>query len=334
MKQEQIIKEIENWNNPEFLSRINLDLNNYSQKIDTVLYERYVKQILEQSDEKLREKALKRLRKRNLIDETNSKVERNNDVVFDYNVQAINGAHDSAKDKIVFNPNGAKSFYKSYIQFSEGKRDGIRDFDYSVDIKELPNLTPTEILYWCYEHNISYEQFCKITLLHENVHKWTLRGATGFEAVMMGKDEVALIEGLVEQEARDVAHDNPDLLYLNCFRNDEVNFVGFLSKYESPKEYLLYYSANRYEINAIASFLRTKGISEEEIREKFNQILDVVTNLCEEKFSGIPNDEFEKSFYDIFLSKEKHVSDEIITTFEGYTGEDIGSGSERNRKVK
>ena len=30
-------------------------------------YERYIKQILDQPDEKLREKALKRLRKRNLI---------------------------------------------------------------------------------------------------------------------------------------------------------------------------------------------------------------------------------------------------------------------------
>ena len=334
MNREQILKEIDNWNDSEFLAKVNLDLNKYSQNIDMVLYERYMKQILEQTDEKLKAKALKRLRQRNLIDETNSRVERESDVVFDFNVKAINGAHDSATDKVVFNPNGAKSFYKSYLQFAEGKRDGIRDLDYKSDIKDLPNLTPSEILYWCYENNITYEQFCKITLLHENVHKWTLRGATGFAAVMMGKDEITMIEGLVEQEARAVAKENPEFLYLNCFRNDEVNFINFLSRYQSPQDYLLYSSAERFEQNALADFLREKGVSEEEIVEKFNQILDIVSDFCEEKFSGTPNNEFEKSFYDIFLSKEKHISDEIITTFESYTGENIGSGSERNRKVK
>jgi len=322
MDRNEILQEIEKWGDEQFTDRVESELNKYSQEIDLVLYKRYIKQILEQSDEKLKNKALKRLRQRNLINEDNELIERTDDVIFDSSKPIINGAHDSATDKIIFNPKGAKSYYQSFLQFEEGKRDGIRDFDYKVDIKELPDLTPAEILYWCYENNVRYEEFCKITLLHENVHKWTLRGATGMVAVMMGKDEVVMIEGLVEQEARAVAEENPQLIYNNCFRNDELNLVNFLSQYYDPSNSLLYQSGDRFCTNAVRNFLESKGVSDEEIREEFNKIIENLTNICEREFSGAPNAEFDKSFYDIFLRKQELVSEEILKIFEGYEPND------------
>lgn len=318
MNREQILKEIGNWEDEGFLDKTRQELNRYSQEIDSVLYKRYMSQISEQSDEKLKAKALKRLMKRNLIDENEELVDRSDDVIFDPNVPAINGAHDSGRDKIVFNPEGAKSFYESYLQFSEGKREGIRDLDYSLSMEELPDLTPSEILYWNYTHDVSYEDFCKVTLLHENVHKWTLRGATGLGAMMMGKDEIAMIEGLVEQEARAVAKDNPQLTYSNCFRNDEVDIVSFLGKYYSPNNSLLYQSGEKFETNAIVEFLKEQGVPDDRLHEEFNKIIEDFTSVCHQKFSGAPNNEFEKSFYDIFLSKEKLVSKDILAIFEEY----------------
>lgn len=322
MKREDILREIENWDNPTFLEEVESELNSYSQKIDSILYERYIKHILSLDDEKTKEKALKRLLKRNLIDENNQLVTRGEDVKLDSTIPVINGAHDSATDKIVFNPNGAKCYYKSFLQFEEGKREGIRDIDYSKDITELQDLTPSEILYWCYCNDVNYTEFCKITLLHENVHKWTLRGATGLGALMMGSDEIVLIEGLVEQEARSVAKDNPELMYANCFRNDEVNLTSFLSRYYEPMNSLLYQSAGKFQVNSIASFLKQAGINEENLTEEYNKIAEAIESICYEKYSGKPNSEFEKSFYDIFLEKQEYGTEEIIKVLKTYMDKD------------
>jgi len=318
MKREDILKEIENWSNPTFLEGVQEELNEYSQKIDSILYERYMKQILSSDDEKMKSKALKRLMKRNLIDENNQQITRSDDVKFDSTIPVINGAHDSATDKIVFNPKGAKSYYQSFLQFEEGKRDGIRELDYSQNIKELPDLTPSEILYWCYCNDVNYTDFCKITLLHENVHKWTLRGASGFGALMMSNDEIVFIEGLVEQEARSVAKDNPELMYANCFRNDEVNLISFLTQYYEPSNSLLYQTAAKFEDRSIASFLQQSGISEEQLLEEYNKVIETVESICYEKYSGKPNDEFDKSFYDIFLEKQEYGTDEILKVLKAY----------------
>lgn len=333
MDRGKILREIGNWENEEYLKRVAEELNEYSQKIDVILYKRYMRDISEQTDQNLIVKAVKRLRKRNLIDEERNLVKRENDVVFDFNVPAINGAHDSATDKIVFNPKGAKCFYQSYLQFADGKRDGIRDLDYKMDISQLPELTPSEILYWCYQNGITYEQFCKVTLLHENVHKWTLRGATGFVAVMMGKDEITLIEGLVEEEARAVASENPELLYLHCFRNEEVDFVRTLCKYQQPNNFLLYSSADKFEIAAIISFLQSKGVSADNMRSKFDEMVSNITEYCDKRFSRTPTSDFERSFYDIFLSKEQELKVGIDQTFPDFNGQSLSDSSERRGKI-
>ena len=333
MDRDLILGEISNWKNGEFLKKVVKELNEYSQKIDVILYKRYMRNISEQSDQNLIVKAMKRLRKRNLIDEESNLVKREKDVVFDFNIPAINGVHDSATDKIVFNPNGAKCFYQSYLQFSDGKRDGIRELDYKMDISQLPELTPSEILYWCYQNGITYEQFCKITLLHENVHKWTLRGATGFAAVMMGKDEIALIEGLVEQEARAVASENPELLYLHCFRNEEVDFVKTLCEYQQPNDFLLYSSADKFETEAIISFLKSKNISDDEMRSKFDEMVSNITDYCDKRFSGTPTSDFGRSFYDIFLSKEQTLNVEIDNAIPNFNEQSFYDSTERRGKV-
>lgn len=322
MKKEDILTEIDNWENPTFLEEVQSELNSYSQKIDSILYERYIKQILSIDDDKMRTKALKRLLQRNLIDENNQPIIRTDDVKIDSTVPVINGAYDSATDKIVFNPKGARSYYQSFLQFEEGKRDGIRDFDYSKDIKELKDLTPSEVLYWCYCNDIRYTDFCKITLLHEDVHKWTLRGATGLGALMMSNAEIVFLEGLVEQEARRIAKDNPEIMYANCFRNDEVNLISFLSQYYEPSNALLYQSAGKFEDLSIEYFLQQNGIEQEQLREEFDKVLETIETICYEKYSGKPNDEFDKSFYDIFLEKEEFGTDEILKVLRKYMDKD------------
>ena len=322
MKREDILREIENWENPTFLEGVQAELNSYSQKIDSILYERYMKQISAIDDEKMKARALKRLSQRNLIDENNQPITRNEDVKLDSEVPVINGAYDSATNKIVFNPKGAKSYYQSFLQFEEGKREGIRDFDYSKDISELEDLTPSEILYWCYCNDVNYTDFCKITLLHEDVHKWTLRGATGFGAVMMSNAEIVFLEGLVEQEARSVAKENPEIMYANCFRNDEVNLISFLSQYYEPSNALLYQSAGKFEDRSIEYFLRQSGVSEEQIDDEFDKVLDSIEAICYEKYSGKPNDEFEKSFYEIFLEKQEFGTEEILKVLRAYMDKD------------
>jgi hypothetical protein len=59
MKREDILKEIENWHNPSFLEEVQNELNCYSRTIDSILYERYMKQISAIDDEKMKSKALK-----------------------------------------------------------------------------------------------------------------------------------------------------------------------------------------------------------------------------------------------------------------------------------
>ena len=333
MEREQILKEIDNWKDKDFLKRVAEELNGYSQKIDAILYKRYMGNISELAYPELVTEAIKRLRKRNLIDEENNLIKRENDVVFDFDVDVINGAHDSARDKIVFNPKGAKCFYDSYLQFADGKKDGIRDLDYKLDINQLPELTPPEILYWCYQNGITYEQFCKVTLLHENVHKWTFRGATGMAALMMGKDEIALIEGLVEQEAREVASENPELLYVHFFRNEEVDFVKPFCEYQNPKYFLLCSSPEKFEFSAISNFLHSKGVPSKDLPKKFNEMVSKIDDYCYKKFSGKPTSDFEKTFYDIFLSKEQASSKGAAGTFSDFNGQSFDDGTGRKWKI-
>ena len=121
---------------------------------------------------------------------------------------------------ILISKKGATYFYNSYKEFNSGNTHGARDLDYSsITEEELPSLSPQELLYWCYAHDITYEEFCKSTLLHENTHRWTLDQDMFDDPI-----DITIKEGMVENEARTIAYHN-GIPYIPIFRNKELEIV-------------------------------------------------------------------------------------------------------------
>lgn len=314
MDKEWIMREQKKWQDEAFLNEVCGRLNEQAAKIDVILYDRYSGAMRAWSGMGERaENAVaamkKRLMDRNLIDEQGNLLKRENAVAFT-DVDSLNGGTNTKGD-ILFNPKGAGCFYKSYIEFEEGKRGGIRPFDYTKDIKELPELTSAEALFWCYTHNMSYEEFTKMTLLHESVHKWTFLG--GF---FDDPSETELAEGMVEREARRIGEEHPELGYIPIFRCDDVKRAGFLEQYSNPVQYLCTSNAENFEVSALYHYYDG---DEEKAFKVFHLIDEYVTKKHD---PSQKHADFSKSLYQIFLER-KPKSHEIIEIIESYKDKKI-----------
>ena len=314
MDREWIMKEKEKWQDEKFLEEVLVRLNEHEEKIDEILYERYsyvMNAWANQGEQAQRasERMKKKLMDRGLIDEQGNLCQNKKAISF-ADISSVNGGTNT-KGEIMFNPKGAQCFYDSYLEFLEGEREGIRDFDYSKDINELPELTSAEALYWCYCHEINYEEFVKITLLHESVHKWTLLGN-----FLDDQSETELIEGMVEQEARRVGKGNPELGYIPIFRSDDVKRAAFLENYENPIQFLCVSTAENFELNALIAYYEGDVGKANTVMDLVGDYITRTTNPEQKK------NDFSKSIYKIFLER-KPKSHKIIEIMESYKDKKI-----------
>lgn len=217
-----IQKELAKWSDEKFLEDTRLELCEYVNDLDNIFYERY-KKIINGLKPGIREKALDTLKIKGLFDEDINYIGSSNIVKFDREKKVANGGY--VNGSIIVNPDSAKQFYDAYMDFADGNREGTKkDIDYSKPLVELNDLSSLEILYWHYANQRTYQDFLKSTMLHENVHRWTLDASMFDDPI-----DIYAMEGYVEQEARTIADDN-NIEYARCFRNDEVNFIQYLNR--------------------------------------------------------------------------------------------------------
>lgn len=217
--------ELAKWSDEKFLEDTRIELCEYVNDLDKIFCERYKNLIVGQEKSKVREEMLETLKIRGLFDDNMNYIGSSNIVKFDREKKVANGGY--MKGSIIVNPNSAKQFYDAYMDFSDGKLEGIReDVDYSKLLVELNDLSSLEILYWHYANQRTYQDFLKSTMLHENVHRWTLNGDGAF---LDDPIDIYVMEGYVEREARDIAEEN-NIEYARSFRNDEINFIDYLGR--------------------------------------------------------------------------------------------------------
>lgn len=220
MNIKQIKKQIVKWEDESFLENIRIELCRYVNYLDEIISKRYRK-IIQGLTPDIKMKVLETLQNKKLFDDNMNYIGNTNIVKFDRNEQIANGA--CKRGKIIVNPNSAKQFYASYMDFANGKMSGIRNFDYSKPLSELKDLSSIEILYWYYFNEKTYQDFLISTMLHENVHRWTIVSTMMDEPI-----DVFAMEGFVEKEARNIADEN-NLEYAKCFRPDETMLIDYLS---------------------------------------------------------------------------------------------------------
>ena len=220
MDEEMILKQIHNWNDDIYLSKVIEELRLYVSELDELFLQRCIKKNKRYTGSATDE-IIHDLIKRGIINK-NKEIIANNTVSIS-DVAGVNGGY-SPKTGIIISLTGARLFYNSYLMFAKGNIKGISEKDYSLPLNEFSNLTEIEILYWCYKNNVLYEEFLKTTILHENTHKWTCFGAFTDDMI-----DTILSEGLVEAEARSFAAEN-GINYLPIFRNKEINVAKFFTK--------------------------------------------------------------------------------------------------------
>lgn len=303
MKAQTIESEISNWENENFLAKVSNELNQYVSRLDKILYKRYKERINDLSPDD-KERAMKSLKAKKLMNDNMDFVEDPNIVKLDKEAQVANGGF--YKGKILLNPNSAKQFYAAYTDFSNGITDGIREFDYNQPLSKLENLSSLEILYWYYINGKTYQDFLKSTMLHEDVHRWTL-GADIFDSPI----ETFFIEGLVETESREVAKEN-NIEYANCFRSDEVNLIDYLNKYNiiDRTSMMLCYNSTTCLLGMIGMVIRGKmnGIESKDLANLNKQIYMEIASIV----GPNKNNNIGKNYREIFANIKPNKSYQII----------------------
>ena len=308
------IKKIENeeakWENESFLEEVRGELCNYVNDLDKILSERYRK-IIQELNPNIREQALETLQIKKIFDDKMQYIGNTDIVEFNKKEKIANGGY--INGRIIINPNSAKQFYAAYIDFANGKTDVIRDFDYEKPLSELKELSSLEILYWYYFNEKTYQDFLKSTMLHEDIHRWTL------EATMVDSqiDKFAM-EGFVEKEARNVAEEN-NLEYANCFRNDEMSLIDYLSngifdKYDNAVSML--YNVDPQQCLGFAMKMKVfKGLDEKSVKRAEELARNMYLELMN-KPEGNNTNSFGKNYREIFAGMKTNKSDEIIKYIE------------------
>lgn len=307
----KIQEELARWSDEEFLETTRMELCEYVNGLDKIFCERYKNLIEGQEKTKVREKALEILKIRDLFDDNMNYIGISNIVKFDSETKVANGGY--IKGSIIVNPNSAKQFYDAYMDFADGKLDGIReDIDYSKPISELKDLSSLEILYWHYFNQRPYQDFLKSTMLHENVHRWTLNGDVFYDPI-----DTYAMEGYVEREARDIAEEN-NIEYAKCFRNDEINFIDYLGRNNDKTDNIssMLYYANSTDCLLFAikiEILRNiEGIS---IKEAENLAFDLHEKLNKQVENDNRNS-IGKNYREVFAGIKPDKSYQLIDLIE------------------
>lgn len=308
------IKKIEDeeakWENESFLEEVRGELCNYVNDLDKILSERYRK-IIQELNPNIRERALETLQIKKMFDYNMQYIGNTDIVEFNKKEKIANGGY--INGRIIINPNSAKQFYAAYIDFANGKTDGIRDFDYEKPLSELKELSSLEILYWYYFNEKIYQDFLKSTMLHEDIHRWTL-GATMFDSPI----DVYAMEGFVEKEARNVAEEN-NLEYAKCFRNDELVLIDYLSNGifdKNDNAMSMLYNGNPQQCLIFAMKMKVfKELDEKSV----NKAGELAKNMYRELINnteGNNTNSFGKNYREIFAGMKTNKSDEIIKYIE------------------
>ena len=314
LKKQVNIKKIEfekvKWENEKFLEEIRKELNNYVNDLDKILSKRY-KKIIQELQPNIREKALKILQNKNLFDNDMEYIGNTNIVEFNKKEKILNGGYVSGR--IIVNPSSAKQFYEAYIDFENGKTKGIRDLNYEKPLNELKDLSSLEVLYWYYFNEKTYQDFLKSTMLHEDIHRWTLGASIIDEPI-----DIFAMEGFVEKEARNVAEENK-LEYAKCFRNDEILLIEYLTNGIFDKNDITMTMLYNENATACLKFAMMMKIFKELEEKSVDKAKDLTNNIYIELANNITENKtnnFEKNYREIFAGIKTSKSDEIIKSIE------------------
>ena len=311
MNKKEIESEIEKWKDESFLEEVRRELCDYVNDLDKILSERYRKTIIQILNPNIREQALKTLQNKKMFDDNMQYIGNTDIVELNKEEKIANGGY--VNGRIIVNPNSAKQFYDAYIDFANGKTDGIRDFDYEKPLSELKELSSLEILYWHYFNEKTYQDFLKSTMLHEDIHRWTL-GATMFDSPI----DIFAMEGFVEKEARNVAEEN-NLEYANCFRNDELSLIEYLSNGifdKNDNAMSMLYNGNAEQCLILAMKMKVfKELDEKSVNKAGelakNMYIELMNNI-----KGNNTNSFGKNYREIFSGMKTDKSNEIIKYIE------------------
>lgn len=308
------IKEIEDqiakWEDDIFLEETRVELCSYVNSLDKILSERYRK-IIQKLNPNIKGQALMTLKDKGLFDDNMNYIGNMDIVEFNRKEKITNGGY--INGRIIVNPDSAKQFYDSYMDFANGKMEGIRNLDYGKPISELKDLSSLEVLYWHYFNEKTYQDFLKSTMLHEDVHRWTL-GATMVDSSI----DIFAMEGFVEKEARNIAEEN-NLEYAKCFRNDELMLINYLSNgiFDSNDNAMsMLYNGNAEQCLMFAMkmkvFKEIEGISPDRAGKLAKSMyIELLDNMKGNNENG-----FGKNYREIFAGVHTDKSDEIIKYIE------------------
>ena len=311
MNKKEIESEIEKWKDESFLEEVRRELCDYVNDLDKILSERYRKTIIQILNPNIREQALKTLQNKKMFDDNMQYIGNTDIVELNKEEKIANGGY--VNGRIIVNPNSAKQFYDAYIDFANGKTDGIRDFDYEKPLSELKELSSLEILYWHYFNEKTYQDFLKSTMLHEDIHRWTL-GATMFDSPI----DIFAMEGFVEKEARSVAEEN-NLEYANCFRNDEVSLIDYLSNGIMDKNdnaMSMLYNGNAEQCLLFSMKIKVFNELDEKSADKAGKIAKNMYIELLDKTKANNTNSFGKNYREIFARMKIDKSNEIIKYIE------------------
>ena len=310
MNKKEIESEIENWEDEIFLEEVRRELCDYVNHLDKILSERYRK-IIQGLNPNIKGQALETLQNKYLFDDDMNYVGSKDIVEFNREEKIANGGY--VNGRIIVNPDSAKQFYAGYMDFADGKKEGIRDFDYGKLLSELKDLSSLEILYWHYFNEKTYQNFLKSTMLHEDVHRWTL-GATMFDSPI----DIFAMEGFVEKEARSVAEEN-NLEYANCFRNDELSLIDYLSNGIMDKNdnaMSMLYNGNAEQCLLFSMKIKVFNELDEKSADKAGKIAKNMYIELLDKTKANNTNSFGKNYREIFSGMKTDKSNEIIKYIE------------------
>ena len=303
MNLNEIEIEEQKWKDENFQKNVQDKLCQYVGNLDEILQKRYRDRIknLSQDD---KNRAVGCLKARNLFDENLEYIGDSNIVRMDSNANVANGGY--YMGEILVNPNSAEQFYSAYKDFLQGKTEGIRKLDYAKPLDELEGASALETLYWFYTNGKTYEEFLKSTMLHEDIHRWTLAADIFDDPI-----DIFTAEGLVETEAREIAKEN-GIEYANCFRNDEINLINFFSQYNivDRTDMMLCYTPDTCLLAMInmSTFGILKGISGQEAGKIGREIYAKLNTFYpNEKQNSVG-----KNYREIFANIKPKKSCEII----------------------
>lgn len=317
------IKRIEdeeaNWEDDSFLEEVRKELCDYVNDLDKILSERYRK-ILQRLNPNIRGQALKTLQNKKLFDDNMNYVGNKDIVEFNKKEKIANGGY--VKGRIIVNPDSVKQFYEAYRDFENGKNEGIRDFNYGKPLAELKDLSSLEILYWHYFNEKTYQDFLKSTMLHEDIHKWTLEAN-----VLDSPIDIFAMEGFVEKEARNVAEEN-NLEYANCFRNDEVSLIDYLSNGiidKNDNAISMLYNGNAERCLMFAMKMKVFNELDEKSADKAGELAKNMYIELLDKIKANNTNSFGKNYREIFAGMKIDKSNEIIKYIEDKIAREKGT---------